>query len=586
MFDLEEFLSENYKEKFKFPLIASHAFKNMLADLAIDHGDEFAHKLIQKIKESPMSDFTMLDIDYTTENDVMSFVPSSKLKVDYYATNDEYEDHEMTVNTIEAKLKAGEYKSQPVGIGRMIKKIFGNEITDKELESFVNRWKSSFEEKQIEFKEYSGRNVCDAYSTDNYADDGGELGNSCMNDDTYYLSIYRENPGVVSVLVLLDKNELIRGRALLWTDNKGRRLLDRIYTIDSFDIDTFKKYAFNKGYYVRNKNNSSQYDGYFKNKEGEVLGDTRIILNKPISQYDYYPYMDTFKWGVYKSLYNTEPYDDGDDDIYFMESTDGDAEITSHKVDARGNEISHRDYQSGYYEYSSLEGGLVDTDADDVVELNYSINGRLIKDYAYDDNKEIEYCPIDDKWYMKNHMEWSNFNNCYIFRGSATHVLDENGISDLVHDDTLYDWWDAHPTLDPRRRKKNESAVIDNQEIKAEDYGVSAEEIESKKSIIKKILKKSGLNYEDKIIGQITVSTLLTIKWEGDVEMKKVIRDGLEELKLSGVGNNIVKELVRIVKSGDYNQVIQIDDGREHRRPQAKVKRFSEFAGEIINEDK
>mgnify|MGYP000954003028 CR=1 FL=1 len=49
--------------------------------------------------------------------------------------------------------------------------------------------------------------------------------------------------GGISINALLPVEDKITGRAILWTDNKGRRIMDRVYVIDTADIEFFKEFA-------------------------------------------------------------------------------------------------------------------------------------------------------------------------------------------------------------------------------------------------------------------------------------------------------------------------------------------------------
>jgi hypothetical protein len=137
------------------------------------------------------------------------------------------------------------------------------------------------------------------YHEKNYKSINGTLGGSCMRYSKCqgFLTIYVRNPKQVSLLILKPENDndKIIGRALIWTDDSGRKIMDRIYTIDSSDITLFIQYAKANNYYYKKKQN---YEPMPLVLDGVTLtnAESSSIITLEYSSMNYFPYMDTFKY--------------------------------------------------------------------------------------------------------------------------------------------------------------------------------------------------------------------------------------------------------------------------------------------------
>jgi hypothetical protein len=197
-----------------------------------------------------------------------------------------------------------------IRLGRLIKKIFGNLYSDSDIENFVNLLKSAMDSKP-HFELWSGKQIYDAYLTENYLKRGGTLGSSCMNNKNY-VGLYVENPEVCSVLVLKDVDKIL-GRALVWKLNTCQRqkpiisnniltisrgssinveyFMDRVYTSDDFHVETFRKYAREKGWAYRTYNSFHDRDEMtFKDEEISV----KMTVKLKKCDMKIFPYADTF----------------------------------------------------------------------------------------------------------------------------------------------------------------------------------------------------------------------------------------------------------------------------------------------------
>lgn len=191
--------------------------------------------------------------------------------------------------------------------GAFVSKIFKN-ISPKEVEIFSTLFKNIQSDINMKFLVVSGSQIYNYYHYSSYLETNGSLGASCMKYDQCqsYLELYTTNPNLVKLLVLLDDNNKLIGRALLWefSDNK---IMDRIYTINDETYQYhFKKWATDNDYWHK-KEQKWNNTLYFE-KNGKVdFKELEIKLKN--FDFEYYPYMDTFKFIDLKEgkLYNYHP---------------------------------------------------------------------------------------------------------------------------------------------------------------------------------------------------------------------------------------------------------------------------------------
>ncbi len=194
-------------------------------------------------------------------------------------------------------------------VGKTLKKIFlpdvliANEVTPQDIEIFVEQLKAlqgklnsenDFDDMRITTR-FGYYNEC---HTSELAQDGcGSLGESCMRYDECeeddYFSIYEDH---CEMLISEDGDNLIEARALLWTATCGTKIMDRIYTDESYKEQNFKAWANHHGYIHKLKQSYSNKTD-FVNKGEELKDKTFFIeLHNPVGQYARFPYMDTFTY--------------------------------------------------------------------------------------------------------------------------------------------------------------------------------------------------------------------------------------------------------------------------------------------------
>jgi hypothetical protein len=198
--------------------------------------------------------------------------------------------------------KTGERK-QEIKIGRMLTKLIKlsqNNFSDSEKEDFINKFKANLSVDSSNFKIYEGDDIYKFYSSIDYdKHEGiGQLGKSCMNKKPKeFFDLYTKNTNKVQLLVL-EKEEQLVGRCLLWNTDNGFKFMDRIYTYLDSDIELFKIYGNENGFFYKELQNTSyrsrdnfNYRFNIRNKD-EVKNEAIVVS---LDSYDvrYYPYLDS-----------------------------------------------------------------------------------------------------------------------------------------------------------------------------------------------------------------------------------------------------------------------------------------------------
>lgn len=209
-------------------------------------------------------------------------------------------------------------------------KITNNfEITDVDIEKFTNEFISFVKMNKADdtssIKEVNGKDIRFWYDRNNYCGDPqqaiGKLGNSCMSyvECQEYLDIYVDNVDRISMLILTNKDNKLVGRALLWVLDGGETFMDRVYTSNDFDDNIFTNYAISKGYIYRAFSTTATGVVYYK--DSQILPDFTASVTLIYSDYEEYPYVDTLKYLIGKTLNNKNP--NLSEDIKTLTDTEG-----------------------------------------------------------------------------------------------------------------------------------------------------------------------------------------------------------------------------------------------------------------------
>lgn len=192
--------------------------------------------------------------------------------------------------------------------GAFINKIFKN-IPAKEIEIFSMLWKLHNKKSNFNFSIAEGNNIKRWYFYDNYLEQSGSLGNSCMKHEVCqsFFPVYTQNKGTIRLLIMTcAETDYLIGRALLW-EFDGNKVLDRIYTINDEEYSHhFKIWADKNGYMykVEQKWNNTTW---FMNAGNKVNLKLKVKLDNFV--FERYPYVDTFKFLDFETgyAYNYKP---------------------------------------------------------------------------------------------------------------------------------------------------------------------------------------------------------------------------------------------------------------------------------------
>ncbi len=241
---------------------------------------------------------------------------------DYYVQGSEYDSGIFTTSRNEIK------------IGKFINKLFPEKYTAAQIEDFVNSFKANIKKMELVFELVEGEDIEKWYYYQNYKETKGTLGNSCMSKKTGIFNIYVKNPDVCKLLILRQDDKIV-GRALVWKINSLKLIvknneitlesiewfMDRQYTINDSDVMRFRKYAQEKGWAYKSRNNHHSFEFIKLTDEQELEVDMTVKVKK--GDYENFPYLDTFR------RYDPETgilYNDADEDNqgqFILDDTSG-----------------------------------------------------------------------------------------------------------------------------------------------------------------------------------------------------------------------------------------------------------------------
>jgi hypothetical protein len=321
-----EYLLESFKNSFLLVLEGYiHGSSNLIEklrdirDLEVDSSvNKITRHLLEIFQEDELFDDTKINQNYfdlvDNADDKVSFIQSNRVK-DYSYELDNSEPKKVYTMPGRSEIK----------IGRVVKQLLllkGVSVTDKEIEDFVNTFKSSKKD-ELYFKLVSGSDIHKYYIEDNYFNKFGSLGNSCMSDASIgMLKIYTENPKKVKLLVLLDNNDEVHGRALVWKLKKSpcdtKYFMDRIYTNKDSHQVKFKVFAKEKDWMVRQNNHAGLKDNWkFSYNDMNYYGEIIVKLD---GNFRKYPYLDTL---CFLNKNKDELSNLPDEKCWFLNDTEG-----------------------------------------------------------------------------------------------------------------------------------------------------------------------------------------------------------------------------------------------------------------------
>jgi hypothetical protein len=355
-------------------------------------------------KKDVTTDFNTLGL--SDKNDELFFLPDAK-----------------TQKLVDAGETPFGKNKQAMKIGRIARAILsknGITVSDKDIEEFVNEYKAQFDiqknkESNVEvIKLVEGEDIRFWYNEDNYQDDGlygTELGQSCMryNRCQEYLDIYVENPGQCKLLIYLNTDNQLKARALVWKLHypDEHYFMDRPYTINSSDALVMAQWL------CENLPGDEPIIFYSKRPTHDrvaqrSISGAEVILSK--SEFDYYPYMDTF---MYLSTNDDRISTQEDEGDYELQSTDGyrtetgiyceyegdnypESEVVYsdyHNVSMRESNATYSDYHDTYI---WSDDAVRSEKLDDYIHKDVAVYSEHLNDYLVGDDSVKVYLDADD----------------------------------------------------------------------------------------------------------------------------------------------------------------------------------------------
>ena len=266
--------------------------------------------------------------DITDKDDMISFLQSNKIPNDWDCDDDPSLPYSLPGRN---EVKIGKIIRLLSSSGEVVDRL-EFKPKDKDFEDFVNAYKSSKVDTSKEFRLVNGEDIHKYYQMKNYYSShgripAGSLGGSCMADEgKSTFRVYTENPKKVQLLVLIDRDGKIHGRALVWklkeSPCESKYFMDRVYTNADSDVIKFKNFAEEKGFLYKLKNNSHVDDNIkFMYKGESILGEVKVKLDGDFKKY---PFIDTMCF-LSKKLGDLSNIPTKD--CYFLHSVSGECEM-------------------------------------------------------------------------------------------------------------------------------------------------------------------------------------------------------------------------------------------------------------------
>lgn len=371
--------------------------------------------------------------------------------------------------------------------GRVIRKILtdslieAHDITDRVIEHFSNLCVSYV---MANGDDESTANAVNLYVVNgefiklyydgNYHSNlaSGNLSGSCMAfKDLEFFDIYSTNHDVCNMIVALDGERKLAGRALLWkTDNHGY-CMDTIYAAESIR-PLFIEFAIKNGF--RYKAQQSCHHSSFDMLDGKRINDTCVSVTLKYSSFDYYPYVDTLYYLQSNKLTNYEP--DTDYEYYSLRSTGGDSELCE-PDDRVYDDWDDRDIDecdSVYLDYNRPDGyrWRGNTHQDNTIYCQYGGYRILEEDSVYVDGDyylrgcdAIIYDDFNDAWIMSDDSVYCEGTEKTAHESDTVRLYDDtyehrDHVVQLVNGQWAYEHDDNIIELHDGRYAKDDDAVI------------------------------------------------------------------------------------------------------------------------------
>jgi hypothetical protein len=228
----------------------------------------------------------------------------------------------------------------PIKLGALINNFFpGKYDANRDIEPFVRKFKALQRgESLAEVEIVEGKDIAFWYDSNNYLQQSGTLGTSCMrNKSDSIFQIYVDNPDICKMACIFEDddegNKKLVARALLWKPDfkkpdKFEWFMDRQYAINENYITDLRNWAKSKRYAYKTLNN---HHSLGKVSFGDDDFDCTMEIELPKYVYEEFPFMDTFR-RLDPDEYILHNDHDKIEGHYLLNSTSGDFEEVSSGV--------------------------------------------------------------------------------------------------------------------------------------------------------------------------------------------------------------------------------------------------------------
>ena len=290
------------------------------------------------------------------------------------------------------------FMARPGKFYRKLMQAAGKPVGTREIEDFLQK----FIVQDLEIREVFGKDIKYWYHEKNYSEklNLGTLGHSCMRYSCCqdYFGIYTENPDKVGLIITVDdQNELV-GRALTWRADDGNVYYDRVYS------ETIRK-----GSIV----NWAEARGYRPCYEKACS----LEVSLDYYNFDEYPYLDTFM---------------------YIDMTKG-CLHTGHLEEDRELQSTSGGYSGDNRMTCDCCGEYMDDDESTVVDGDLCVCPRCLRDYIWVESRDTyihedevvccEYC--SEAFYD------SDISTVHVFDEGIT-CLCERCLEDFIEDGGVY----------------------------------------------------------------------------------------------------------------------------------------------------
>jgi hypothetical protein len=152
-----------------------------------------------------------------------------------------------TFNRSELSRNINKVPNSQIKIGRLVQSLLKNseQNSPRQIEQFVDKYKAEIQIMRCfdRFEITNGEDIRKWYLENYESRYAGTLGKSCMADDMcqpyFYIYILKSKKVCLNHFRGVSNPDKISGRAILWTDNDGNKIMDRVYTNNSPDVVLF-----------------------------------------------------------------------------------------------------------------------------------------------------------------------------------------------------------------------------------------------------------------------------------------------------------------------------------------------------------